>query len=226
MISRTHAFILANINWIGVDFLDPSTEFQKDNPASRQVRVLDYACGPGTITGILHGYATEFVGVDLSENMVKAYNAKFAETGQQTESNTKVAKAFIGDLLDSRGSSDSITADNFFSFNLAVVGYGFHHFQDLDLATSRLVSRLKPGGTFLIVDFVTHAKEEGYPAKNTIAHHGFGEEEVKRIFGKAGLIEIDILEMEGIIEMKKPGAGDDQPGSKRKVFMARGRKPL
>lgn len=189
--------------------------------------MLDYACGPGTITTILQGYATDFVGVDLSENMVKAYNAKFTEIDEQNESNTQRAKAFVGDLLNSRGPSDSVSADEFFGFSLAVVGFGFHHFQDLDLATSRLVSRLKPGGVLLIVDFATHAKEGGHPAQNTIAHHGFGEDEVKRIFGHAGLIDIGVLEMECMVEMKRGGAGDDgQQGFKRKVFMARGSKPL
>jgi SAM-dependent methyltransferase len=226
MINRTHAFILSNINWIGVDFLDPSTAFEKGKSTPRQVRVLDYACGPGTITSILQGYATEFVGVDLSGNMVKEYNRKFAETVQQSGSITQKAEAFVGDLLDSKGPSDSVSETKFSDFDLAVVGYGFHHFQDLNIATSRLVSRLKPGGVLLIVDFFTHAKEDGNPAKNTIAHHGFGEEEVKRIFGNAGLRDVGMLEMEGTIWMKKPGAGVGGPAPSRKVFMGRGRKPV
>ena len=225
MINRTHAFILSNISWIGVDFLDPSTEFEKDNPTLYQVRVLDYACGPGTITSILQGCATNFVGVDLSENMVKEYNRRFAESVQQRGSITREAEAFVGDLLDSKGPSNSVSDSKFFDFDLAVVGYGFHHFQDLDTATSRLVSRLKPDGVLLIVDFLTHAKEDGNPAKNTIAHHGFGEEDVQRIFGKAGLTDIAILEMEGTVWMKKPGAADGGPAPERKVFMARGKKP-
>ncbi len=78
----------------------------------------------------------------------------------------------------------------------------------------------------LIVDFVTHAKlEAGNPAKNTVAHHGFGEDEVMSLFGKAGLVDVAIVKMQGTIEIKKPGAKDDEPGQKRKVFLGRGRKP-
>lgn len=209
-----------------MDLLDPSIAFERDGRISRQVRVLDYACGPGTMTSAFHGHATEFVGVDLSENMVKAYNERFAESDRPSRGLTRSAKAFVGDLFDSSGPSKSISGPEFFDFDLAVVGYGFHHFEDLNVATTRLASRLKPGGVLLIVDFVTHAKlEEGHPAKHTVAHHGFGEEEVKSLFGRAGLVDVGVLEMEGTIEMKKAGAGDDEPGYKRNVFLGRGRKP-
>ncbi len=105
------------------------------------------------------------------------------------------------------------------------MGYGFHHFENLEVATSRLAARLKPGGVLLIVDFMTHARmEAGHPAKNTVAHHGFGEDEVKALFGKAGLVDVGILKMEGNIKIKKPGAKDDEPGQTREVFLARGKK--
>lgn len=188
--------------------------------------MLDYACGPGVFTNALKGYATAFVGVDVSENMVRAYNERFAESDQRGETSTRTAKAFVGDLVDDRGPSDSVLGPEFFDFDLAVVGFGFHHFRDLNLATSRLASRLKPGGVLLIVDFVTHARvESDDPSKNIIAHHGFGEDEVKAIFLSAGLVDISMKEMGGAIEMKKPGAGDDEPAQKRNVFFARGKKP-
>lgn len=226
MINKTHAFILSNLEWIGVDFLDLSRTFEKDGQGSRQIRVLDYACGPGTMTSALQGYATEFVGVDISEQMVKSYNERFNDAASQSEAITPTAKAVVGDLLDSNGPSESISGTEFFDFDLVVVGYGFHHFEDLELATSRFASRLKPGGVLLIVDLITHAKvESDNPAKNVIAHYGFGEEEVKSIFGTAGLVDVAMLEMEGTIEMKKPGARDDEPGQRRKAFFGRGRKP-
>ena len=217
---------MSNLNWIGVDFADPSVGFEEGAPRPRQVRVLDYACGPGTITSALQGHATEFVGVDVSENMVKAYNEKFTASDQQSGTITHTAEAFMGNLLDSNGPSESVSGTQFFNFDLAVVGYGFHHFENLEVATSRLAARLKPGGVLLIVDFMTHSKlEAGHPAKNTVAHHGFGEDKVKSLFGKAGLVDVDIVKMEGTIEIKKPGAKDDEPGQKREVFLGRGRKP-
>lgn len=221
-----------------MEFLDPSlTDVEKDDDGlmtARRVRVLDYACGPGTVTAVLQGYATEVVGVDVSENMVKAYNERFAVAEQQQQrdgngvvvGNARVAEAFVGDLLESTGPSESISSPRFFGFDLAVVGLGFHHFENLDLATSRLVSRLKPGGVLLIVDFVTHAAlKHGDPGKHIVAHQGFGEEEVRSVFGRAGLVDVAIVEMEGMVEIKGAGVKEDQLGQKRKVFLGRGKKP-
>ena len=47
------------------------------------------------------------------------------------------------------------------SFDLAVVGLGFHHFDDPGLAATRLVERLKPGGVLMIVDFLPHGHFHG-----------------------------------------------------------------
>lgn len=226
MVDKTQAFIRSNLNWIGVDSLDHATASENDGLSARRVRILDYACGPGTVTTVLQGHATEIIGIDLSENMVKAYNQTFVESDQHDVTVSRAPKAFVGDLLDAKGPSESISSSEFFNFDLVVVGYGFHHFEDLDMAASRLASRLKPGGVLLIVDFLPHAKfEAGNPAKNTVAHHGFGEEDVKVIFGRAGLVDVEIREMEGFIELKRRDAGDDVPGEKRRVFLGRGTKP-
>lgn len=229
MINKTHEFMLANLSWLGVNFIDPSTTFEAPTGPSatsaRQVRVLDYACGPGTITNILAGHATEFVGIDLSENMVKAYNGRFAPDDSTDSSSvpTLNAKAVVGDLLDPAGTSPSISGPEFHNFDLVAVGFGFHHFGDLALATQRLVSRLKPGGVFLIADFVSHAKVANN-AEHTIAHHGFGEEEVHKIFGAAGLVDIGFLKIPGPVKMVVKG-GDGAEHHKQ-IFLAKGKKPV
>jgi SAM-dependent methyltransferase len=222
LINRTHSFLLAHLSWLGVSFIDPSATFEAAPPtsttsATRQVRVLDYACGPGTITSILAGHATEFVGIDLSPNMATAYNNRFASSSDSLN-----AKAVVGDLLSPEGPSPTISGPEYHDFDLAAVGFGFHHFDDLLLATSRLVSRLKPGGVFVIADFVTHAKIASH-AEHTIAHHGFGEEEVHKIFTGAGLVDVGVLTIpEPVKIVFKGGDGKEHH---RQVFLAKGKKP-
>lgn len=223
LINKITSFIQSNISFIGVSFLDPSAAFEKKSEPQKSVRVLDYACGPGTITAILAGRATEFVGVDLSENMVQAYNSRFtSEKGGETADDEKInAHAVVGNLISTGAEADALDGPNFRDFDLAVVGMGFHHFTDIRLATRRLVERLKPGGVFMIVDFVTHAMEaEVHPdlkdAVNTISHHGFGEEELRKVFAEAGLTDFALVRMGEEVTLRGT--------SKREPFMARGTK--
>jgi SAM-dependent methyltransferase len=218
LINKFHEFLLAHLSWLGVPFIDPSTTFEAtpSTTPAHPVRVLDYACGPGTVTAILAGHATEFVGIDLSANMVKAYNDRFASSSDVN------AKAVVGDLFSPTDSNPSLSDPLFHGFDLAAIGFGFHHFDDLPLATARLVARLKPGGVFMIADFVTHAKVASH-AEHTIAHHGFGEEEVRNIFTGAGLVDFGYLEIPGPVKMVFKGG--DGKEHHRQVFLAKGKKP-
>jgi len=213
MINKITEFILSNINWIGVDFVDPAASFEPSGHATRQVRVLDYACGPGTVTHAIGNRATEYIGIDLSENMVKAYNAKFSTDDPGTEKFT--AHAVVGNLLEAE-SPPSLAGSEFFNFDLAAVGMGFHHFEDVELATKRLVERLKPGGVFVIIDVLTHPKDySNHPGAPGITHDGFSDDQIKKIFNAAGLVDVDVVQMDGQVLMKGL--------SPRTPFIARGR---
>ncbi|OAL37800.1 hypothetical protein AYO20_02977 [Fonsecaea nubica] len=240
LLNKVTAFIHQHVNWIGVDFIDPSATFETQSPSSakRQVRVLDYACGPGTITHALAARATEYVGIDLSENMVKAYNMRFNPDSTNTGNTSSLvdgsaglddrldenltAHAVVGNLLDPKDPCPShLASPEFFDFDLVAVGLGYHHFQDIQLATKRLVERLRPGGVFLILDFVTHAMEESSDATkqsvmHTVAHAGFSEEELRSYFEAAGLADFGIVRMDGEVLIR----GE----VKRRPFLARGRK--
>jgi SAM-dependent methyltransferase len=207
--NKMTAFVLLNINWISVPFNDVSSTFEPPS-AQTSVRVLDYACGPGTMTAALEDRATEYCGIDLSDGMVNAYNERF--NSQTSESQKFQAHAIVGNLLEDTV-PEHLSDPKFFGFDLAVVGVGFHHFSDVQLATKRLAERLKPGGVLLIIDFLSHAPEEKY--QKIISHHGFSEETVKGLFDGAGLQDFDL------VVDKEPWPVHEET---RTGFMARGRK--
>jgi SAM-dependent methyltransferase len=65
--------------------------------------------------------------------------------------------ASVGNLLDPADPSPAdFKGKEWFNFDIAVVGLGFHHFEDPALAATRLAERLKPGGVLMIIDFMPH----------------------------------------------------------------------
>lgn len=98
-------------------------------------------------------YITQAVGIDLTAGMVHEYNTSALNQGISTSE----MRAVQGNLLDANNPSPSeLAGDEFFNFDIAVVGLGFHHFDDPALAAKRLAERLKKGGVLMIVDFLPH----------------------------------------------------------------------
>ena len=129
------------------------------------------------------------------------------------------AHAIVGNLLTSLAPSASLSAAEYYNFDLAVVGLGFHHFPDIPLATQRLVERLRPGGVFMILDFVTHAMEtdgSANPSAHTVAHNGFSEDDLKGYFDGAGLTDFALIRMGEEVSLRGH--------MKREPFLARARK--
>ncbi|KAF4971292.1 hypothetical protein FZEAL_9889 [Fusarium zealandicum] len=146
-----------------------------------RARFLDYACGTGMLSRVLAQYTSESIGVDVSENMVGAYNA-------QAQSQASSRRAYQGNLFDPADPSPEALSDAKFSnFDVAGVGLAFHHFDDCQLAAKRLAERLKSGGVLFIVDFATHETSPENAAGRGITHHGFYKEQIQGFFENAGL---------------------------------------
>ncbi|KAK4550883.1 hypothetical protein LTR36_000463 [Oleoguttula mirabilis] len=208
-------------DWIGVQW---ATEDNK-----REVKLLDYACGTGAITKALGPYVTSMQGIDISEKMVEEYNKAALSSGLQPEQ----ASAVVGDLFAEKV-PDSLEGPRFQNFDVAVVGLGFHHFEDPALAVKRLVERLKPTGVLLLVDFVPFGeerkREEELRAQNpdadfpdmsrTIKHNGFERADMEKLFTNGGLEDFSwaVLDEQAVMELPKGTVH-------RTLFIARGRRP-
>lgn len=68
-------------------------------------------------------------------------------------------RAHQGNLCDpSDPDPAAFRGAEFWGFDVAAVGLGFHHFDDPGLAAARLAARLRPGGVLVILDFLPHGE--------------------------------------------------------------------
>ncbi|KAK3943976.1 S-adenosyl-L-methionine-dependent methyltransferase [Diplogelasinospora grovesii] len=217
----------SRLDFIGVDWAEEDHD-DLETSARRPVRLLDYACGTGLVSRSLAPYTTQCVGVDLSENMVAAYNARAENQGLLKDE----MHAYQGNLCDpSDPSPAAFTSPDFFNFDIAAVGLGFHHFDDPALAARRLAERLRTGGVLLILDFLPHDKmHTAHPATDTVTKHGFSEDEIKQLYETAGAAEGFALQSVGVVFSRINKTTGTEGGTetvttlKRTVFIARGTK--
>lgn len=134
--------------------------------------------------------------------MVASYNASASNQGLE-----KFMAASAGNLVGVQPESGGATfeAQEWYDFDIVMVGLGWHHFEDPALAAKRLAARLKTGGVLCILDFETHAHDGGghggghghghghekeatdavteeSKAMATVTHHGFSADQIRKQF--------------------------------------------
>ncbi|RYO85029.1 hypothetical protein DL766_005670 [Monosporascus sp. MC13-8B] len=266
LLERMTAELRSRLDFIGVDWDDEDEDDDDDQgedggngdsagpkdaqaqaekkKKKEQVRLLDYACGTGMMSRALAPYVTQCVGIDLSENMVAAYNTRARNQGLSPDE----MHAVVGNFADP-DRPDVLPGPEFRDFNLAAVGGGFHHFVDPELAAVRLVERLRPGGVLLIWDFKPQGHSHGHgegcgrgrggedegegdgdgrfvgPAHYAITHNGFTEERIKAIYEKAGAgTNFRLAELGTGFIARGGHDARDREMARRSVFLARGEK--
>ncbi|OQO02278.1 hypothetical protein B0A48_11832 [Cryoendolithus antarcticus] len=208
--SQVSDALRSHLTWLGLPTPAPG----------RDIKLLDYACGPGSITTALSPYVTQTVALDVSPNMVEAYNAAATACGAN-------AKATVGDLVAENVAPD-FEGEEWKDFDVAVIGLGFHHFADPALAVKRLTERLKPGtGVLVIVDFLPFAPKEhqhhshsGPDMQTTIKHHGFTSTGLESLFTSSGLEDFGFQTLPEPAKLEFADGGT----SERTVFIAKGKR--
>lgn len=114
------------------------------------------------MTRVLGPYVTFTQGIDISPNMISTYTSRVRDAGIPES----VVSGVVGDLFDKGDPSPAhLTDEQYFNFDIAAVGFGFHHFEDVVFAAAQLRQRLRPGGVLVINDFLEggdmKADEEG-----------------------------------------------------------------
>ncbi|KAL7267143.1 hypothetical protein RUND412_010284 [Rhizina undulata] len=195
-------------------------------------RVLDYACGTGLISRILAPYTKQIIGMDISEKMVESFNQKVGNQGIPSEEMRAIVADLCSEKLDPK-----LSDPQYFDFDVAVCGFAFHHFPNVPLATERIVERLKKStGVLLIVDFKPHEplsshRHGNLPGAHTVTHAGFSQQDIRRWFEDAGLVEIDFVDAgpdgvygRGVSSVGKNPETGEEMRVERGTFMAKGRR--
>ncbi|MCJ1251090.1 hypothetical protein MMC30_008321 [Trapelia coarctata] len=229
--------VRSNLQWIGVEWVSKDGEGQNE----KEVRMLDYACGPGNIANTLWPYVSQVHGVDVSGGMVEEFNRRAEAQGI----NAKQMFATQGDFLADLTPESAIAGPEFFNLDLLTCSMAFHHLDNPDLAAKRMVKHLKPGsGVVLIIDWTPdgdtkhkhglesshshnpsqepvspHGQFKPHAAEHTIAHHGFSKERMEKILQDAGCVDIDYIVLEEPFKF-----GDEFNGMEKKCFFARGKR--
>lgn len=151
--------------------------------------------------------------------MVDKFNQLASEAGISQQQ----LHAVVGNLLDSASESD-LSRPEFFNFDIAAIGLGFHHFEQRPLMLRRIAERLKPGGALLIVDFLVNEtpgaedlKEWNKHGQDTIAIAGFTEKDMQLLYDQAGLQNFGLKVLPEAITME---IGDQK--KQKTLFFARG----
>ncbi|KAJ5679752.1 hypothetical protein N7462_007996 [Penicillium macrosclerotiorum] len=164
----------------------------------QDLKMLEYACGPGYISMTLAPFMTKIVGLDVSDKMIDEFNQNAGAMG--------LSDKMVGHKADilAETAPAEFSGPDFHDFDLVVVSMALHHFEHPDLALQRLTARLKKGGALMVIDLVAssghgdgHGHSHGHndhthdfgEARHTVKTHGFSRNDMQQLFQNAGLTE-------------------------------------
>jgi SAM-dependent methyltransferase len=129
-----------NSDWLGID-------------ATKPQRILDYACGNGTVSAALLGCfpLATFHGIDISDSQVKLFNDKALEL-LGSDYHDRMC-AIQGDLNEPEKTPVLAGAD-WFAFDSVIISFALHHVDNPIEFLKLLKARVKPGGTLVVVDWL------------------------------------------------------------------------
>ncbi|KAI4721572.1 S-adenosyl-L-methionine-dependent methyltransferase [Aureobasidium sp. EXF-10727] len=199
--------------------------------ANPSCRLLDYACGTGSVTRALNEHITHATGLDISPGMLDQYTSLLSSSHPSLHLTTAIAD-FCSEEVDMQPFTSS--------FEVAGVALGFHHFANPAMCIANLFSALKTGGVLFIVDWLPKDVVAGehigsrhlHPSSSTasestewkqmqktIKTNGFTEHDMRGLFEGAGFKEFGFVVLEEEFLLQMNGKEVRKTG-----FIAKGRK--
>jgi ubiquinone/menaquinone biosynthesis C-methylase UbiE len=220
-------------DWLGAKWVSAN---------NNECRLLDYACGTGSVTRALSTRISHATGIDISSQMLSQYTTLLSTSHPHLSLSTTLA--------DFCSASPDTNLNNDTSYNIAGVALGFHHLADPQLCMSRLAQQLQAQtGVLFIIDWLPkdiaagehhHGHQHAHPVsvasssssndndaakadwqnmKRTIKTNGFTKEDMSSMFEKAGFVDFEFVVLEEKFALQMNGHEVEKTG-----FIAKGRK--
>ncbi|KAK6083291.1 methyltransferase [Seiridium cupressi] len=145
LLQFTEEFLRTNVDSLGID-------------RSKQQRILDYACGNGTVARALLKVLplASFRGVDISNAQVQRYNDEAVKL--LGESPDRMI-AIQGDLSNS---SEVLNGLEWFDFDVVIISVALHHVDNPVEFLKLLRQHVKKGGSLVVLDFLAPVPSDVY----------------------------------------------------------------
>ncbi|KAL2803037.1 S-adenosyl-L-methionine-dependent methyltransferase [Aspergillus granulosus] len=153
----------------------------------KELKMLEYACGPGHISLALAPFVSRVVGIDISDGMIEEFKKNVCEAGR-SDTMTGIKANLLADSTPAE-----VAGPEYFDFDIVVVSMALHHFEYPEKALKCLGERVKKGGVMMIMDLIPehhHDHDHGHQMGevfHTISKHGFSAEEMQKMYDDAGL---------------------------------------
>ncbi|KAF3091737.1 hypothetical protein TWF102_008716 [Orbilia oligospora] len=122
------------------------------SPPTTDVRLLDYACGPGVVSLSLLPYTTQIRALDVNPHQVSEYNRRSLGSSYPPS----LIRAEEADIFlpDSSSIPAKFNEEEYKNFDYAICSAALHHVDNPALGVQRLADRVKVGGRVVIIEFL------------------------------------------------------------------------
>jgi len=171
-----------------------------------EMDILDFGCGTGLLSLRLQSLVHSVTGVDSSQGMLDAFNAKIARL-KLNNIRTIFVDLDKGDILTG-------------NYDLILSNMTLHHIEDIEPLFAQFYRVMAPGGHLCISDL--DPDEGKFHEDNTgVFHFGFDRASLQKAFQEAGFD--DVQNMSAAV-MVKPGV--DGKIGRFSIFLITGRKRI
>ncbi|RVD87336.1 uncharacterized protein DFL_001577 [Arthrobotrys flagrans] len=148
------------------------------SPPTTDVKLLDYACGPGVVSLSLLPYATKIIALDVNPQQVTEYNRRsLGSLYPPSLIRAEEADLFLPNPQDTPA---KFNQEEYNHFDYAICSAALHHVDNPALGVARLAERVKVSGRVVIIEFLErdlNALAEGSVLSPAELAAGAGSEE-------------------------------------------------